>query len=98
MEFGLVRDNNNPSTVKAYGAGVLSSFGELEYSCKGSSYPSSTDDTLESKAPRLVPWNPKVLTTLTSTTIITTPRFYSNCVRLHVRRSILYAPINHYTL
>lgn len=36
VEFGLVRDHTDGGKVKAYGAGLLSSFGELEYSCKNS--------------------------------------------------------------
>jgi phenylalanine-4-hydroxylase len=33
VEFGLVKDEVDPSKYKAYGAGLLSSFGELEYAC-----------------------------------------------------------------
>jgi phenylalanine-4-hydroxylase len=48
VEFGLIRQrqgkcdaatDSEATTVKAYGAGLLSSFGELEYSCKGTSFP-----------------------------------------------------------
>jgi phenylalanine-4-hydroxylase len=35
VEFGLLRDKKDRSKVKAYGAGVLSSFGELQYACTG---------------------------------------------------------------
>lgn len=33
VEFGLLRDKDNKTETKAYGAGILSSFGELMYSC-----------------------------------------------------------------
>jgi len=51
VEFGLVRqrvrkdtdapglDDASATTVKAYGAGLLSSFGELEHGCKGAFFP-----------------------------------------------------------
>jgi phenylalanine-4-hydroxylase len=43
VEFGLLRHRDDKNvegtTVKAYGAGLLSSFGELEYACKGSVFP-----------------------------------------------------------
>jgi phenylalanine-4-hydroxylase len=50
VEFGLVRQRNSnclscpekdcdATTVKAYGAGLLSSFGELEYSCRDMVFP-----------------------------------------------------------
>ncbi|KAL9645368.1 hypothetical protein ABK040_002567 [Willaertia magna] len=38
LEFGLVREKNRETgklELKAYGAGLLSSFGEMEYSCTG---------------------------------------------------------------
>lgn len=60
VEFGLVKEQKNHVTsVKAYGAGLLSSFGELEYSCA-----TKTDDfTPSSEAaqpPRYEPWNPEI--------------------------------------
>lgn len=52
VEFGLLRqrvrspghpdnaqDDSSATTVKAYGAGLLSSFGELEHGCKGAYFP-----------------------------------------------------------
>lgn len=45
VEFGLLKENNE---LKAYGAGLLSSFGELEWACSGAG----------DKKPFYVPWNP----------------------------------------
>eukprot|EP01033_Poteriospumella_lacustris_P006935 gene6935-4999_t len=55
VEFGLLRDKKDPSKVKAYGAGLLSSFGELEYSCTGKD---SSDKS--PPPPKLHPWEPRV--------------------------------------
>mmetsp|Transcript_12811 Transcript_12811/g.24853 ORF Transcript_12811/g.24853 Transcript_12811/m.24853 type:complete len:470 (+) Transcript_12811:240-1649(+) len=49
IEFGLYRSGEE---VKAYGAGLLSSFGELEYSC-------GPKEAGEAK-PELLPWDPAV--------------------------------------
>ncbi|GBG30889.1 Tryptophan 5-hydroxylase [Hondaea fermentalgiana] len=49
IEFGLYRQGED---VKAYGAGLLSSFGELEYACG----PKQPGD----EAPELLPWDPTV--------------------------------------
>jgi phenylalanine-4-hydroxylase len=38
VEYGLVRNPSDPKSVKAYGAGLLSSFGELEHACKDNTY------------------------------------------------------------
>ncbi|CAK8993973.1 Phenylalanine-4-hydroxylase (PAH) (Phe-4-monooxygenase) (Tryptophan 5-hydroxylase) (TRH) (Tryptophan 5-monooxygenase) [Durusdinium trenchii] len=49
IEFGLYREGEN---VKAYGAGLLSSFGEMEYAC-GEHGPGE-------EAPEFLPWEPVV--------------------------------------
>jgi phenylalanine-4-hydroxylase len=62
VEFGLVKGKEKDGKVKAYGAGLLSSFGELEYSCAKSVFPVQSGDPnlpLPDK-PRLLPWDPKV--------------------------------------
>jgi phenylalanine-4-hydroxylase len=50
VEFGLCKENHND--VKAYGAGLLSSFGEIEYACKNHSG--------SELAPTILPWDPNV--------------------------------------
>jgi phenylalanine-4-hydroxylase len=70
-----MRDNSQPNStkVKGYGAGVLSSFGELEYSIKNSHFPLLQDrERLGARntalpvsggtpdIPNLLPWDPKV--------------------------------------
>lgn len=61
VEFGVLRDPNAPvtkdgySSVKAYGAGLLSSFGELDYSCGNTL---NTDKNVAK--PKLQPWDPLV--------------------------------------
>ena len=52
MEFGLCREGNEN---KAYGAGLLSSFGELEYACADYRPAGGTEDR-----PEIKPWDPAV--------------------------------------
>lgn len=58
VEFGLVRQSNpkapstcdaTATTVKAYGAGLLSSFGELEHGCKDMCFPLLTAQNTHAK-------------------------------------------------
>jgi phenylalanine-4-hydroxylase len=51
VEFGLCREDGQN---KAYGAGLLSSFGELEYACK------ERGDEAEDERPAIKPWDPVV--------------------------------------
>lgn len=51
VEFGLVREGGQ---LKAYGAGLLSSFGELEYACS-----SDQPESGNPQRPRFEPWEPE---------------------------------------
>jgi len=53
IEFGLCQEDGN---IKAYGAGLLSSFGELEYAC-------NKQVLSDEGRPQIVPWNPEVAAT-----------------------------------
>jgi phenylalanine-4-hydroxylase len=53
IEFGLCKEGEHN---KAYGAGLLSSFGEMEYACSPTRPAGGVDHW-----PRYLPWEPSVV-------------------------------------
>ena len=56
VEFGLCKEDGKN---KAYGAGLLSSFGELEYACR-----ERVEGEEDDKRPEIRPWDPEVAANL----------------------------------
>jgi phenylalanine-4-hydroxylase len=55
VEFGLCKSSSDPSEIKVYGAGVLSSFGEMEHAMGLVKY---ADEGGADKRPQIRPWDP----------------------------------------
>lgn len=55
VEFGLLKDGKDG--IRAYGAGLLSSFGELEYACSKESL--ANGECIFEVAPIVKPWDPE---------------------------------------
>ncbi len=67
VEFGLVKQLNETTgmeDIKAYGAGLLSSFGELHYSCKDYKFITEEEKLQMNKEgiqlPQRIPWDPNI--------------------------------------
>ncbi len=62
IEFGCTREGGNgrKGELKAYGAGLLSSYGEMEYACAPADAILEADNSTHRKRPDYLPWQPNV--------------------------------------
>lgn len=90
MEFGLLRDESAENGVKAMGAGVLSSIGELEWSCtkEPSAECRKSGSVAHLERPEILPFDASIVADTQFPITTFQPKFFAGDSLEHVKREV----------